>query len=102
MIDLIEHKRKELNAICRRHAVTNIYLFGSAVKGSYKTSSDLDFAVLLSEKLSPLEHGSGFFNLKASLEDLFQREIDLVSYRVVKIPVFKEELDKTKIELYAA
>lgn len=102
MISLIEHKRKELNAICRKHAVSNLYLFGSAVKGSHKTSSDLDFAVLFYEQLSPLEHGSEFFEFKASLEQLFQTEIDLVSYRVVKNPVFKEELDKTKIELYAA
>jgi hypothetical protein len=36
------------------------------------------------------------------LENLFGCEIDLLSYRVAKNPVFKEEFDPTKIALYAA
>lgn len=62
----------------------------------------MDFAVLFSEELPPLEHGEAFFLLKDELEDLFSKEIDLISYRVVKNPVFKRELDETKVELYAA
>ena len=36
------------------------------------------------------------------LENILKREVDLISYRVVKNPIFKKELDTTKVALYAA
>jgi hypothetical protein len=50
----------------------------------------------------PLELGGAFLDLLSELENLFDRKIDLVSYRVLQNPVFKAELDKTKKILYAA
>jgi predicted nucleotidyltransferase len=102
VIKAIEDNLDKLSAICKANHVTELYLFGSAVYGNITKESDLDFAVLFSNNLSPIEHGDAFFNLKEQLELLFDREIDLVSYRVVKNPIFKEELDKTKVTLYAA
>ncbi|MEK6476756.1 nucleotidyltransferase domain-containing protein [Catalinimonas sp. 4WD22] len=102
MIRIIEENIEALNSICKSNKVAELYLFGSATSGKYTDKSDLDFAVLFFESLSPLEHGDAFFSLKEDLENLFGREIDLLSYRVVKNPIFKEELDKTKAVLYAA
>lgn len=102
MISLSEDKLEELKAICEKHFVEKLFLFGSALREDFNEASDLDFAVLFSENLDPIIHGESFFNLKYDLEDLFQTDIDLVSYRVIKNPIFKQELDKTKVELYAA
>ncbi|WP_111670346.1 nucleotidyltransferase family protein [Algoriphagus litoralis] len=102
MLKLKPNQQNQLESICKKHFVANLFLFGSAVSTSFSASSDLDFAVLFSENLSPLEHGEAFFDLKDDLERLFLRKVDLVSYRVVKNPVFKKELDDTKVLLYAA
>ena len=102
MIKIIEKNIEELSFICKSNKVAELYLFGSAASGKFTDNSDLDFAVLFSESLSPLEHGDAFFSLKEDLEKLFGCGIDLLSYRVVKNPIFKEELDKTKVVLYAA
>ncbi len=102
MIKLDQHKLQLLHKICKKHFVSNLFLFGSAVSDSFSAASDMDFAVLFSEELSPLEHGEAFFALKDDLEALFLREVDLISYRVVTNPIFKRELDETKVELYAA
>ena len=102
MNKVIEENIEELSFICKSNKVAELYLFGSAASGKFTDNSDLDFAVLFSESLSPLEHGDAFFSLKEDLEKLFGCEIDLLSYRVVKNPIFKEELDKTKVVLYAA
>ncbi len=88
--------------MCSKHAVSELYVFGSAVSGSFHDKSDLDFAVLFKDTLDPLEHGDAYFGLKDDLESLFHREVDIVSYRAIKNPIFKSELDKTKIALYAA
>ena len=102
MIRLIEENIDLINVICKKRTVAELYLFGSAVSGDFGQDSDLDFAVLFNEGLTPLEHGDAFFALKDDLENLFSREIDLISYRVIKNPIFKSELDRTKISLYAA
>ncbi len=102
MIRLIQENIEKLKQICAVHSVSELYLFGSAASGDFGDKSDLDFAVIFKKNLSPLEHGDAFFALKDELENLFSREIDLISYRVIKNPIFKSELDKTKISLYAA
>ena len=102
MIELIKQKQTSVDNICRKLKVAELYLFGSAVSGQFNASSDLDFAVIFSSELSPLEHGEAFFELKEELDNIFNRPIDLVSYRVVKNPIFKQELDRTKVSLYAA
>ncbi len=102
MIKIVEENIEAINSICKSSSVAELYIFGSATSGKFTDHSDLDFAVLFLESLSPLEHGDAFFSLKEDLEQLLGRKVDLLSYRVVKNPIFKEELDKTKVTLYAA
>ena len=102
MIRIIEENSEQLHFICQANHVAELYLFGSATSEEFTDYSDLDFAVLFLDSLSPLEHGDAFFSLKDDLETLFGRPVDLLSYRVVKNPIFKEELDRTKVALYAA
>lgn len=102
MIALIEENREELARICQSNSVAELYLFGSALTQEFNEKSDLDFAVVFSEKLTPFEYGEAFLSLMESLKELFNRNVDLVSYRVIKNPIFKEELDKTKVSIYAA
>ncbi len=64
MIKIIEENIEELSAICKSNKVAELYLFGSAASGKFTDNSDLDFAVLFVESLSPLEHGDAFFSSK--------------------------------------
>jgi predicted nucleotidyltransferase len=102
MNQLVRDKISELKNICEKYLVSKLFLFGSALKEDFNTNSDLDFAVVFRDTLTPLEIGEAFFELLSDLEQLFNRKIDLLSYRVVKNPIFKAELDKTKKTLYAA
>ena len=102
MISIVELNLDKVKEMCIKHAVTELYLFGSAVSGSFNSDSDLDFAVVFNKALKPIEHGDAYFGLKDDLEELFQRPIDLVSYRALKNPIFIEELDNSKVSLYAA
>lgn len=99
---LLENKVDDIKAICERNGVKALFLFGSALAHTMTEDSDVDLAVVFKEELSPLERGDAFFEVLGSLEKLLNRRIDLVSYNVIKNPLFKQELDNTKVSLYAA
>jgi predicted nucleotidyltransferase len=102
MLDLIKNNIDNISNLCKKHKVKQLFLFGSALTNKFNENSDLDFAVIFNDQLSPIEHGESFFNLLEDLENLLKIQIDLISYRAVKNPIFKEELDNTKYSLYAA
>ena len=99
---LLENKVEDIKAICERNGVEALFLFGSALEKNMSEQSDVDLAVVFKENLTPLERGDAFFEVLGSLEKLLNRRIDLVSYSVIKNPIFKQEVDNTKVALYAA
>ena len=102
MEKLISEKLDHLKTACNALHVDKLYLFGSAAKGTLRVTSDLDFAVVFSERLSPIQKGDAYFKLLHALKALFNRPVDLISYNVLKNPLFKQEVDSSKITLYAA
>ena len=62
---------------------------------------DLDFLV----EFGPLpkgEYASAFFGLKAALEHLFGRPVDLVVASSIRNPYFRQSVEQSKALLYAA
>lgn len=102
MFKLTKDIESKISTLCVKHQVSDLYLFGSALTENFNVDSDLDLAVIFNENLSPLEHGEAFFNLLSDLEKLFKKKVDLLAYRAIKNPVFKQELDNTKVPIYAA
>jgi hypothetical protein len=102
MMDLVKTNITKLRKINAKHSVAELYLFGSAVSGSFNDESDLDFAVVFKDSLGLIERGDAFFGLLDDLEKLFNKPIDLISYRALKNPIFIEQLNNSKNSLYAA
>ena len=102
MHQLIKSRLPELEKICHAHHVKTLYLFGSAAKHTFNSESDLDFMGQFSAALELLNYADNFFSLIEALEALFQRRVDLLSVSSIRNPILKEEIDKTKVMLYAA
>ena len=103
MIPLIEEHRKNIINLCIKYQVRSLALFGSGIEESHFNSetSDLDFLV----EFQPLEqgqHADTYFGLLESLEELFQRPIDLLMVRAIKNPYFIEAINHNRELLYAA
>jgi predicted nucleotidyltransferase len=102
MIDLIRDQREAIDTICRRYRVKTLEVFGSAATGLWDPMrSDLDFLV----QFHPLGPGGLFdfyFDLKNDLEDLFGRNVDLVSARGIRNPYFLESVNRSRQVLNAA
>jgi len=102
MVPLIEQHHDQLVALCRKYDVHRLDLFGSALRDDFDASnSDLDFVVQFSN-FTILNAADRYLGLMIDLEDLFGRKVDLVSYRAIKNPYFKQVVDRTRVNLYAA
>jgi hypothetical protein len=102
MIPLVEDRRQEVEALCRRFRVRQLDLFGSAARGEFDAGrSDLDFAVQF-EALERGEHGRVYFGLLLALQDLFERDVDLVILSSVQNPYLLQEILETRRLVYAA
>ena len=103
MIQVIEDKREELNRLCGMFHVQRLELFGSASTNQQfdMEDSDLDFLVeFLSLKSG--EYFDTYFGLRESLQNLFQRPVDLVMTRAIKNPYFLRSINRSRKVLYAA
>jgi predicted nucleotidyltransferase len=102
MIKLIEDKIPDLIALCKTHRVESFDLFGSAVKNAMNEDSDLDFLVQFSAEIDVLDYADNYFEFLKQLEILTGKKVDLVSKKSLKNPILIEEIERSKVELYAA
>lgn len=102
MNSIIADHQLEIEKLCRKFRVQRLELFGSAATTAFNPEqSDLDFLV----EFAPLpkgEYASAFFDLKAALEQLFRRPVDLVVASSIRNPYFRQSVEQNKALLYAA
>ena len=102
MLDVIERNRERIIALCRRHGVRRLDLFGSAARGDFDpATSDLDFFY----EFDPADHAcvaDRYFGLWEDLEATFGYKVELVSIKDAKNPYFLEVANRHRVNLYAA
>jgi predicted nucleotidyltransferase len=100
--EIVERSRSAIIELCRRFGVRRLDLFGSAATERFDPDrSDLDFLVEFEE---PFIGGfsSPYFGLLKALQDLFQRDIDLVLERNLINPYRRRRILAEKLPLYPA
>jgi predicted nucleotidyltransferase len=101
MYSEIDKHRIELNHLCQLYGVRRLELFGSVLTDSFNDSSDIDLVV----EFEPHLGGSGlhrYFDLKAALESLFKRPVDLVELAAMENTRLKRLIERSKVPVYAA
>jgi uncharacterized protein len=80
----IGEKRDALAAVCRRHGVARLEVFGSAARGAGfdRNRSDADFLVTFEP--AARNDLAAFADLKEALERLLGRPVDLVEREAVE------------------
>lgn len=102
MTAILETKRNEIAALCKRRRVRRLEVFGSATSGVFDPqTSDLDFLVEFLPQGTG-EHANAYFGLLEDLQKLFQRPVDLVMLRAISNPYFRRAIEQTREVLYAA
>jgi predicted nucleotidyltransferase len=90
-----------LAALCLRHHVHRLSIFGSGATGNLRKDSDLDFLVEFRE-LTPSAHADAYFGLLADLEKLFSRRIDLLEQSALGNPFLIRGIERSRRLIYEA
>jgi predicted nucleotidyltransferase len=99
---VVEHL-DEVRALCEKYGVKSLAIFGSAVKGTFDPEkSDLDFVVDFLPDPDPIRRGERYLDLLVELQQLFERNVDLVVGTSIENPYFRQVLELTARELYEA
>jgi hypothetical protein len=87
--EVIGNRRDQILALARQHGVSNVRIFGSAVRGEATSDSDIDILV---DGLENAAWGGG--RLLMDLQELLGRRVDLVSegdlHRLMRDQVLRE------------
>ena len=91
--------KNEINALCANHKVRSLYAFGSVLTPNFNTNSDIDLIVDFKE-IDVKDYADNYFDFKFSLQDIFNRPVDLLEEQAIKNSYFKEALNKKKVLVY--
>ncbi|WP_304063364.1 nucleotidyltransferase family protein [Pedobacter glucosidilyticus] len=92
-------KLKQIRELCKANKVKSLFAFGSVTRNDYHESSDIDLVVDFDEQ-DPFRYTDLYFNLKAKIEEILARQVDLLEERGIKNRIFKQELENTKVKIY--
>lgn len=98
-MSLIERNIDQLRLLCAKHSVKQLAVFGSILTNRFRDDSDVDF--LVSFNNIPLEeYADNYLQLMTSISMLLGRDVDLVEEKAISNPVFKSNVDHTKVMIY--
>ena len=93
--------REAIVALCRRHGVVRLSVFGSALTNRFDPKrSDVDLTVEFAADLP--DRFDAYFGLKEDLEQLLDRPVDLLVRTAIDNPFLEAEVARTEQLLYAA
>jgi uncharacterized protein len=102
MIPLLEQHREALIALCKKHGIKRLDVFGSAVRGDFSDrDSDVDFLYDF-DKTTVEGLPDRYFGFIEDAERLLGRPIDMVYLHGIDNRYFAESVNEARETLYAA
>lgn len=98
---LIELNMQRIIALCRKHKVKSLAVFGSILTDRFNDDSDVDLLIDF-EATDPdkFDYVTNFFDLQDSLETLLKRKVDLVVGSGLRNRFFINNVNRTKQVIY--
>jgi predicted nucleotidyltransferase len=101
MRESLEAKAAEIAALCAKHRVRRLAVFGSTATGKHAPGSDVDLLVEFGA-MTPRQHAESYFGLIEDLHGLLGAPIDLVEKDPIRNPYFRQAVEETQVVLFEA
>lgn len=96
---LIKDKQIQLNQLCDKHNVKQLFLFGSILTENFNEKSDVDFLIQF-KSVDLMNYFDNYMDFKENLEKLLNRNVDLIENQAIRNPIFKKVVDRQKQLIY--
>ena len=96
----LAEKLPEVQRLFKEHQIKRAYAFGSVVTDKFSVNSDIDFLVTFEYDPDPLVRGERWWNLYFKLQDLLDRNVDLLTEDQIKNPYLIESINSNKVLIY--
>ena len=96
---IVERNIDKIRDLCIKYKVASLFVFGSVLTDKFKNDSDVDLLVDFKD-VDLYDYADNYFNLKSSLENLFNRKVDLLELKALKNPYLKSSIDSSKQLIY--
>ena len=98
-MNIIQKYITKIEELCRNYNVKQLYAFGSVLTDRFNSDSDID--LIVNFKKIPVEnYADNYFDFKFSLQDMFDRPVDLLEEQALKNPYFIQNINKKKQLIY--
>jgi predicted nucleotidyltransferase len=101
MQQLILDKTGRIKALCEKHYVEKLHVFGSAVREDFNDESDIDFLVEFKPISDVVASVDNMDALREALGDLLEREVDLIQYSLLSNKYLKHFINQEKVLIHA-
>ena len=100
-VDILRH-RDTLAALCRRHGVARLDVFGSAARGADFDPARSDIDVLVDFMDADINYFRAFMGLRNELTSILGRKVDVITRRGIRNPLLLRSLEQDAIQLFPA
>ncbi|MBP5190794.1 MAG: nucleotidyltransferase domain-containing protein [Bacteroidales bacterium] len=98
-MSIIESNIGRIILLCKQYKVNSLSVFGSVLTDRFTDKSDIDMLVNF-DTIPVEEYAENFFNFSDALNKLLGRDIDLVEDKAIRNPIFRENVNRTKVQIY--
>jgi uncharacterized protein len=98
-MNIVDKNIDKIRALCDRHKVAKLFVFGSVLNAQFRKTSDIDFLVDFSG-VDLYHYADNYFDLKSSLEKLLDRKVDLLEDKAIDNPYLRKSIDASKKMIY--
>ncbi len=95
----IEEHIIDINKLCSTYKVKQLYAFGSVLTEKFNKDSDIDLIVDF-EPIDIAQYADNYYDFKFSLEEVFQKPVDLLEEKAIKNPYFRQVVNKQRQLIY--
>ncbi len=96
---LIENNIQRIIALCKKHKVHQLFVFGSILTNRFTDKSDVDMVVTFNH-IDLMDYADNYFKLKDSLQELLGRDVDLLEEKAIRNPILQRNINNTKHLIY--
>ena len=98
-MSLIESNIERIILLCKLHKVNSLSVFGSVLTDRFNDKSDIDFVVDF-DSVPINDYADNYLGLSDALSKLLGRDIDLIEEKAIHNPIFLNNVERTKVQIY--